>query len=115
MIEGSPVAFKAYFLQAYPGFYSFAHLLLREPVSAANVVAEAFFLLWKKKEDFHDEKNSKAFLYTVIRNNSLHFLQYRQKHPEHQVYTYDAAIAASLPQDVLRDLSAFIDRFVSRA
>src|ERR1700732_3469839 len=84
--EGSPQAFKKFFLQFYAGFFSFAYSLLGDKTSAKSSTTDAFFLLWKKREHFDNVKDSKAFLYNTIRNSCLNYLTYLQKYPDTREY-----------------------------
>lgn len=113
--NGSHHAFKSFFVGSYREFFSFANLLLRDATSSRNVVGEAFFMLWKKRADFDNEPDTRAFLYTAVRTHCLNFLQYRQKYPGQEAYVRDAKIAASLPPELLQDLMAFMEKFTPHA
>jgi DNA-directed RNA polymerase specialized sigma24 family protein len=109
--KGSPDAFRIFFLAYYGEFFSFADLLLRDKPSAKNLTSAAFFMLWSKHEDFDSEKNIKAFLYSTIRDNSLHFLRHLQENPGTKEYAPETRFIGSLPDKVLEEVQTFADLF----
>ncbi len=111
--EGSPQAFRIFFLKYYAEFFSFANLLLRDRSSCKNVTAAAFFLLWAKHRDFDNEKNIKAFLYTTLRDNCLHYLRHLQENPQAKEYAPETRFIGSLPEEILREILAFAEQFAS--
>lgn len=110
MIDLSPQAFRVFFLNHYAEFLSFSDLLLRDKRSAKNVTVAAFFLLWAKHDDFDNERNVKAFLYTTIRDNCLNYLRYLQEHPYTPEYTAETRFAGSLPAGILQELLVFSEQ-----
>ena|SRR5579872_4902219 len=109
--EGSPQAFRIFFLTHFAEFFSFANLLLRDKASCKNVTAAAFFLVWAKHGDFDSEKNIKAFLYTTIRDNCLHYLRHLQENPDAKGYAPEMRFIGSLPEGILREMQAFAEPF----
>jgi DNA-directed RNA polymerase specialized sigma24 family protein len=116
--EGTSGAFRDFFLQYFPGFFSFAGSFVADKRSAKNIAAESFFLLWKKRRDFHSEENVRAFLYTSIRNNCLNYLRYCDRHPGAPEYAGplpENNLSSSLPPSLLQELLAFADQFAPAA
>lgn len=111
--EGSPQAFRIFFLRYFAEFFSFANLLLRDKASCKNVTAAAFFMVWAKRADFDNEKNIKAFLYTTIRDNCLHYLRHLQEHPGAGEYAPETRFIGSLPEGILREILAFTEQLAA--
>ena len=108
--EGSPQAFKELFFQYYPEFFSFAYSLLGDQASAKSSTTDAFFLLWKKRAHFDNDKDGKAFLYNTIRNSCFNYLKYRQKHPGTKEYFPEIKMDTAFPGDTLQELLSYVAR-----
>lgn len=54
----------------------FANRLVKDDLQSEDIVAECFFKLWERREDFGTEQNVKAFLYISCRNACLNYLQH---------------------------------------
>lgn len=108
--EGSPQAFKRLFFQYYPEFFSFAYSLLGDQTSAKSSTMDAFFLLWKKRAHFDNDKDGKAFLYNTIRNSCLNYLNYLQKNPDAKGYFPEIKMDIDFPDSTLRELLAYVAR-----
>ncbi len=108
--EGSPDAFRIFFLQFYAEFVSFADLLLRDRSSAKNLTSAALFLLWAKHADFDSERNIKAFLYSSIRDSCLDYLRRLQENPGARGDIPGISYPNSLPGGILREIRDFTDR-----
>ncbi len=104
---GSPEAFKVLFFQYYPELLSFALMCLQDQdhLVAHRVTLEAFFLLWERHTEFDREKTIKAFLYLAVRNKCLHEARSRT-----HTNALPVTPPSSLPQDILSDIFAYIDR-----
>jgi DNA-directed RNA polymerase specialized sigma24 family protein len=108
--EGSLQAFKTLFFQHYPEFFSFAYSLLGDKASARSSTTDAFFMLWKKREHFESGKDSKAFLYTTVRNSCLNYLKYRQKYPDTKEYFQEIKMGTTFTDEFLQELLAYVAR-----
>ncbi|HWK04237.1 MAG TPA: sigma factor [Puia sp.] len=106
--EGSPQAFKELFFQYYPEFFSFAYSLLGDQVSARSRTMDTFFLLWKKRAHFDNEKDGKAFLYNTLRNSCINYLNYLQKNPGVTKYFPEIKMDTDFPDSTLRELLAYV-------
>jgi DNA-directed RNA polymerase specialized sigma24 family protein len=116
--ESTSGAFREFFMQSFPAFFTFAASFVADKRSAKNIAAESFFLLWKMWRDFHSEENARAFLYTSIRNNCLSYLRYCHQQPGAPEYARnlpDKTISSSLPSSLLQELLAFADQFAPAA
>jgi RNA polymerase sigma-70 factor (ECF subfamily) len=110
MDEVDEKAFKDLFYQHYPELFSFAYSLLGEKASARSSTTDVFFLLWKKRGHFNNEKDSRAFLYSTIRNNCLNYLKYKQKNPDIKEYFQETEIDETFPTEVRQELLAYVAR-----
>ena len=111
--EGSPQAFRIFFLKYFAEFFSFSQLLLPDKSSCKNVTAGAFFLVWAKRADFDNEKNIKAFLYTTLRDNCLHYLRRLQENPNAREYAPEPRFTGSPPGEILLEILAFAEQFAA--
>ena len=78
---------------------------------AKNVTAEAFFQLWSKHADFDSEINIKAFLYTTIRNNCIHYLRHLREDPDAKGYALETSFSGAPPKGVVQELLDYIKDF----
>ena len=108
--EGSPRAFRDLFFQYYPEFFSFAYSLLGDQASARSNTTSAFFLLWKKRTYFDNDKDGKAFLYNTIRTSCFNYLNYRQKNPDAKEYLPGIKMDGAFPEETLQELLAYVAR-----
>lgn len=63
------------FRKFFPRAQSFATQLLRDKMTAANVIQEAFLYMWEKASVFPDEPSFKAYLYYCVKNRSLNYIR----------------------------------------
>jgi RNA polymerase sigma-70 factor (ECF subfamily) len=71
---GNAEAFKKLHEEFYSGLYYFAYRLTGKNDEADDIVAEAFWKLWKMKSGFQSYLNIKAFLYISVRNACINHL-----------------------------------------
>ena len=106
--EGSSEAFKDLFFQYYPTFFTFAHSLVDDKVSAQQLTVEALSLLWLKRSDILGDINHKAFLYTTIRNHALNYLKHLQRHPDAGSYVSERRIDSFLPPLTVQEINDYV-------
>jgi RNA polymerase sigma-70 factor (ECF subfamily) len=78
MVKGKRKEFRSIFESLYPLLCLFAQKYVQDSDVAADMVQEAFIKLWNGENDFENERASKAFLYTVTRNNCLNYLKHNK-------------------------------------
>jgi len=110
MEEVDGMAFKNLLFQYYSGLFSFAYSLLGDEASARGCTTDVFFLLWKKRGHFNNEKDTRAFLYSTIRNNCFNYLKYKQKNPDAMEYFPEMEMDPTLPDDIRQELLAYVAR-----
>ncbi|HTI07010.1 MAG TPA: sigma factor [Puia sp.] len=108
MDEVDEQSFKNLFYQYYPELFSFAYSLLGDRTSARRGTTGVFLLLWKKRGHFNNEKDTRAFLYSTIRNNCLNYLKFKQKNPDVKEYFPEMERDDTFPADVWQELSDFV-------
>jgi len=108
--EGSAEAFKDLFFQYYPTFFTFAHSLVDDKVSAQQLATEALSFLWLKKADIAGDINNRAFLYTTIRNNALNYLKHLQLQPDAGAYAGEKRMESFLPASILQEIKDYVAR-----
>jgi len=108
--EGSPEAFRDLFFQYYPTFFSFAHSLVDDKISARNLTMEALSILWLKRADVAGEINNRAFLYSTIRNNALNYLKHLQRMPDAGIYVEEIKMDSFLSGDILQEIQDYAAR-----
>jgi RNA polymerase sigma-70 factor (ECF subfamily) len=60
--------------------FHFANRYVKDEMQAEDIIADAFIVLWQKKEEFTTLKGLVAFLYTIIRNACLDQLKKIKRH-----------------------------------
>jgi len=73
-----------YFMDQYShALHFYAFKIIKDRDIAREIVSEAFFKLWEKKENFHAEESIKSFLYLVTRNECLDHLKLKRNQLQH--------------------------------
>ena len=73
--KGDPEALQSLIKLYYSPLCLFADRLLANSAAAEDIVGETFVKLWKKKSDFENHQNLKAFIYITVRNACLNYLK----------------------------------------
>ncbi len=73
--EGDHVAYRQFFDANYAGLTFFAHSIIGNMTDAEDIVQEAFFRLWMKRQTLHSKGNLRSFLYTMIRNACFDYIR----------------------------------------
>lgn len=66
--KGDKKAFEKLFKMHYNELCHFACSFVKEPAEAEELVQEAFYRFWNKREKIQIRKNLKSYLYTAVRN-----------------------------------------------
>lgn len=67
--------FKRKFLPFHPKLFRIAFVLVGNKADAEDILQEAYFKLWHKRNDLPDITNPEAFCVTLVRNLCLDFLR----------------------------------------
>ena len=79
--------FKTIFSDYYIRLCLYAETFVGNSSSAEDIVQDAFFRLWNKKDDLHIDVSIQAYLYRTVHNACIHFLRHKkvsEKHGEYQ-------------------------------
>jgi RNA polymerase sigma-70 factor (ECF subfamily) len=73
--KGDIDTFRLFFESFYPSLCIFARKYLYETDAAADIAQEAFIKLFNAIEDSKEITSAKAYLYTIVKNDSLNYLR----------------------------------------
>ena len=95
ILNGDRTAYDELFRNFYPRLLSFAKAYTRNNHVAENIVQDAFLLLWERRETLRPGSNSRAWMLTVVKNNTLNYIN-RQKRQIDIENTYASQITREL-------------------
>ena len=90
--QGNEEVFESVFKQHFNSLNAYAFTILKDAVSAEEVVQSLFLKLWEKKDVLNIQTSLKSYLYRATYNdcmNILKHLQVRQRHQDHVSYFHD--------------------------
>jgi RNA polymerase sigma-70 factor (ECF subfamily) len=90
--QGNEEVFESVFKQHFNNLNAYAFTILKDAVSAEEVVQSLFLKLWEKKDILNIQTSLKSYLYRATYNdcmNILKHLQVRQRHQDHVSYFHD--------------------------
>lgn len=67
--------FKRLFYPFHPKLYRIAYALLNNPADAEDILQEAYYKLWNKRNELIIVKQPEAFCVTLVRNLCMDFLR----------------------------------------
>ena len=67
--------FKRKFLSFHPKLIRIAYALVENKADAEDILQDAYFKLWNKRDELPDIENPEAFCVTLVKNLSLDFLR----------------------------------------
>lgn len=68
-------SFKKLFLPFHPKLYRIAYILVENKADAEDILQEAYYKLWNKREELGDIRQPEAFCVTLVKNLCLDFLR----------------------------------------
>jgi len=72
--SGDTSVFETLYRFFHPRLKYFANQYLHDPETAKNIAQDVFAELWDNRNNFHDDTNIQAWLFTVAKNKSLKVL-----------------------------------------
>ena len=75
IIEGDEDAFRRLFDMYYQRLFHVALYFMKNRQSAEEVVADVFFIIWKRKERLGEIEDLSNYLYTSVKNQALQYLK----------------------------------------
>lgn len=95
-------SFKRLFLPLHPKLYRIAYILVEDKADAEDILQEAYYKLWTKREELADIRNPEAFCVTLIKNLCLDFLRSPQRRRrQEEIEEADRFEIASSPEKEL--------------
>jgi RNA polymerase sigma-70 factor (ECF subfamily) len=73
--EGEEKAFDFFFRELFPSLCFFANRILNDSCEAEDIASSAFIKIWKKHSQFDNARSIRSYLYQIVRNDCLKFLQ----------------------------------------
>ncbi|MGC1632638.1 MAG: sigma factor, partial [Gelidibacter sp.] len=71
--------FKDLFIALYPRLISYSFKSVQEKFSAEEIVEDCFVILWERRESLAHIDDIKPYLYIMVRNASLKYLEKSKK------------------------------------
>ena len=68
-------AFDSLFRALYPKLVRFSLRYTRNKAVAADLAQDAFVIVWNKRREMKQVDSPKAYLYRIVRNNSLNYIR----------------------------------------
>lgn len=73
--QGDEAAFRQLFDSYYQKLLHLAIYFLKSRELGEEAVSDVFYLIWKKKESISKINNIESYLYTAVKNQSLHYIR----------------------------------------
>ena len=73
--KGDEKAFRQLFDMYYQKLFHLAFYYLSSKELSEEVVADVFFTIWNKRDILHNIENIESYLYTSVKNQSLHYIR----------------------------------------
>ncbi len=83
--NGNQQAFRTFYDRHYPGLYRFMVSRGMSHDEAADLVQNAFVMIWERRSDIDEKKSLRAFLFQIAYSRMLNHITYQSK------FTGDAA------------------------
>lgn len=77
--QGEEKGFDFFFRELFPSLCFFANRILNDRCEAEDIASSAFIKIWKKHSQFDNGRNIRSYLYQIVRNDCLKFLQQRSR------------------------------------
>lgn len=110
-------SFKRLFLPFHPKLFRIACALVDNKADAEDILQDAYYKLWSRRDELADVRNPEAFCVTLIKNLCLdHLRSPRTNRQETDVTEIAAMTTDSSPEkeletkDKVRDIRRLIDR-----
>ena len=79
-------AFEDVFKSYYKSLHAYAFTLLKEEMTAEEMVQNVFYKLWERSETINISGSVAAYLYRAVHNECLNHLKHLKVRSEHQMY-----------------------------
>jgi RNA polymerase sigma-70 factor (ECF subfamily) len=114
--SGDVAAFSALFKKYYPVLYQFAGRYVKDAQTAENICQNVFVDLWTKREKLEITISLKSYLYQMIKNKALNFLNTEKRMSSLESGSPQSGNLTVYPEDQLeeKELKVLIDQAISR-
>ena len=68
-------SFKRLFLPLHPKLFRIAYALVENKSNAEDILQDAYYKLWSRREELTDVQNPEAFCVTLVKNLCIDFLR----------------------------------------
>lgn len=85
ILNDDEVAFKQLYRLYYEALCWFAYKYIGDKISSEDLVQDALIKLWEQRQKLSEVTNLKSYLYLIVKNSCLNFLEHRKvvaKHAE---------------------------------
>jgi RNA polymerase sigma-70 factor (ECF subfamily) len=86
--EGDIKAFERIFRHYYHPLYLYAFSITGQKETSEEIVQDTFYIIWKDREKIQILLSVKSYLYKIVKNRSLHYLEHlrvREQYRENYV------------------------------
>jgi RNA polymerase sigma-70 factor (ECF subfamily) len=77
--QGKERGFDFFFLELFPSLCFFANRMLKDRCEAEDIASNAFIKIWNRHFRFDNAKNIRSYLYQIVRNDCLTFMQQKSR------------------------------------
>ncbi len=77
--NGNRQAFRRFYDKHYPGLYRFLVSRGMSYDEAADLVQNAFVMIWEQRSDIDEKKSLRAFLFRIAYSRMLNYISYQSK------------------------------------
>jgi RNA polymerase sigma-70 factor (family 1) len=77
--QGEEKGFDFFFRELFPSLCFFANHMLNNRCEAEDIASSAFIKIWKKHSIFNNAKSIRSYLYQIVRNDCLSFMQQKNR------------------------------------
>lgn len=109
--------FKRQFLPLHPKLYRIAYALVGNQADAEDILQDAYYKLWSRREELTDVENPEAFCVTLVKHLCLDYLRSPRANRHDEAVSEAVSLTADAPpdealemQDKVKQVRRLIDR-----
>ncbi len=80
--QGDEIAFRKLYYMYFDRMFRFAMHLVKSEEWSEEVVSDVFFNIWQSRQQLLEIEYFEAYLYTAIKNKSLHYIDKIKRRPK---------------------------------
>jgi len=70
-----------------PGLSSYVYRFLEDKETSNDIVSKTFITIWEKIDQYNDKYNFSTWVYTIAKNECLHYIRENKKNISHEMLT----------------------------